>query len=331
MLVPPASQDAKLIDDLFRVTFILAFIVFILVEALIVLAVIKFRRRRANESPAQVHGNKYAEIGWTVVPAIVVGLLFGFAVSTWNSLTASGAGNVPMSHVHPINDPVALRQIDEAKRVDLVIQVTARQWLWQFKYPDGALAVNEQLVVPANKMIRLDIVTADVIHAWWVPALGGMLYVNPGEMSHIWFKTVPGEYKGQCNVFCGVAHAQMLINVKALPPDEYDQWYQGQLAQVSGPVAAGDAERGKDIFLNQQICWSCHSIDGTKAQGKVAPRPLTTFSAYEQIAQAIPNTAENLATWLRDPQAVKPGTQMPNLNLKPQEIADLVAYLETLK
>ena len=234
MMVPPASPDAHLINDLFRIVYILSFIVFILVEGLIVVAVIRFRRRRADEAPAQVHGNTAAEIGWTVVPAMLVGVLFGLAMDTWNNLAASGVGNVPMSHVHPINDSNALRRVNDAKQVDLVIEVTGRQWVWQYKYPNGTV-VNQDLVVPADKTVRLDIVTADVIHAWWVPALGGMLYVNPGEMSHVWINARPGEYTGQCNVFCGVAHAQMIANVKALPPDEYEQWSQDQAARLGEP------------------------------------------------------------------------------------------------
>ena len=330
MLVPPVSQDAKLIDDLFRIVYVLSFIVFILVEVLIVYSVIKFRRRRADEMPDQIHGNAVAEMIWTVVPALVIGVIFGFSINTMSQMTARGQVANPLSHVHNINDTVALRRINEAKQVDLVIQVTARQWVWQFTYPDGNLVTNETLTVPAGKTIRLDMVTNDVIHTWWVPAFGPMLDINPGEMSHVWFNAPAGEYMGQCNAFCGVAHAQMLARIHTVPEEEYNQWYQEQTAGMSGPVAAGDAARGQTIFLNQNICWSCHTIDGTKAQAKIAPRPLTHFTTYEQIAQTLPNTPDNLRKWLHDPQAVKPGTAMPNLNLKAQDVEDLVAYLETL-
>jgi len=224
MLVPPVSSDAKAIGDLFAIVYVFAFAVFFLVEGLIIYAAIRFRRRRADEAPAQIHGNRLAELGWTVIPSIIVGLLFVFAVNTLGTMTARGAGGL-LSHVHPVNDQNALRRIAEAQKVDLAIDVTGRQWMWQFKYPNGALSANGELVVPAGRNIRLDIVTADVIHAWWVPALGGMLYVNPGEMSHVWFNVPPGEYAGQCNVFCGVAHAQMIARVKALPAEEYDRWY----------------------------------------------------------------------------------------------------------
>ena len=229
-----------------------------------------------------------------------------------------------------INDQAAIKRINEAKKVDLVVKVTGRQWVWQFKYPDGNFTVNETLVVPANKTVRLDLTTVDVIHAWWIPAMGGMIYVNPGELSYVWFNAEPGEYFGQCNVFCGLAHAQMVAKVKVLPQADYDKWLAEQKTASGSPAGAGDVARGQQVFMSGS-CVSCHTIDGTNAKGIVAPRPLTHFATYEQVAQAIPNTADNVTKWLTNPQDIKPGTKMPNLNLKPQEIADLTAYLETLK
>jgi cytochrome c oxidase subunit 2 len=330
MLVPPASQDAQVINDLFLLLYVLSAAVFLFVEGLIVYSVVKFRRRSANEMPAQVHDNRKIEILYTVLPMVLVGFIFLMAVDTMGRLQASGTIQDPLLHVHGINDPVAQKRVQEAKQVDLVVQVTARQWVWQFKYPEGNFTVNGQLVVPANKNIRLDMVTADVIHSWWVPALGGMIDVNPGEQSNFWFNAPAGDYTGQCTQFCGLAHAQMLATVKVLPPDQYDTWYKQQTAANTDPPAPGDAARGEQVFLNGP-CVSCHTIDGTKAQGKVAPRPLTHFATYDKIAQVAPNMPENLAKWLHNPQDVKPGTLMPNLNLKQQDIADLVVFLESRK
>jgi cytochrome c oxidase subunit II len=328
MLVPPASQDAQVINNLYLLLYLLSAAVFLLVEGLLVYSVVKFRRRNANETPEQIHGNTRLEALWTVLPMVLVGFIFLMAVNTMGQLQASGSFNDPLSHVHGINDQVAIKRISEAKKVDLVIQATARQWVWQFKYPDGNVTSNAQLMVPANKTIRIDMATVDVIHAWWVPALGGMIYVNPGETSSVWFNAPVGEYKGQCNAFCGLAHAQMLIDVKVLSQEDYDKWYAQQNASSSAPAAPGDAARGEQVFLNGP-CVSCHTIDGTIAQGKVAPRPLTHFATYNQVAQVIPNTPDNVTKWLHNPQDVKPGTQMPNLGLKPQDIADLVAFLES--
>src|SRR6266542_3870741 len=169
MLVPPASQDAQIINNLYLILYVLSALVFLLVEGLLVYSAVKFRRRSASEIPAQIHDHKGLEILWTVLPTILVAVIFVMAMNTMTQLQASGTLTDPLSHVHGIDDPVASKRIDEAKKVDMVIQVTARQWVWQFKYPDpdGNIVVNEQLVVPADKTIRLDMVTADVIHAWW--------------------------------------------------------------------------------------------------------------------------------------------------------------------
>jgi cytochrome c oxidase subunit 2 len=155
-------------------------------------------------------------------------VIFLFSVNAMNQLQATGTFNDPLNHIHGVNDQVAIKRVNEAKKVDLVINVTARQWVWQYKYPDAGFIVNQDLVVPEKKTVRLDIVSGDVIHAWWVPALGGMIYVNPGEMSHVWFNAPAGTYLGQCNVFCGLAHSQMFSNVKVLPQAEYDAWFAQQ-------------------------------------------------------------------------------------------------------
>jgi cytochrome c oxidase subunit 2 len=335
-MVPPVTQDAQLIKDLYDLIFIVAVIVFLFVEGLLIYTGIRFRRRSPDEMPEQVHGSRALELLWTIVPAIIVAVIFGFAVDTMSRMTAAGTLSNPVAHVHAIGDAQARRRVEAAQPVDLVINVAARQWVWQFKYPgDAGVIANETLVVPAGKNIRLDLTSADVIHAWWMPNLGSMIYVNPGEISYIWFN-VPedkaGEYIGQCNVYCGAAHANMISRVRVLPQAEYDKWYAEQAALNSGTVQAGDPARGQDFFMNGP-CTACHTIDGTKAQGKVAPRPLTHFTTYPTIAQVegFTNNAENVKSWLKDPQAHKPGTAMPNLNLKPQQIEDLAAYLESLK
>lgn len=335
-MVPPVTLDAQLIKDLYDLIFIIAVIVFVLVEGLLIYAAVRFRRRKADEMPAQVHGSRTLELLWTVIPAIVVAGIFWLSMDTMSKMTAAGTIANPVSHVHAINDASARRRVEAAHPVDLVIDVTARQWVWQYKYPgDASVIANETLVVPAGKNIRLDMTSADVIHAWWMPNFGPMIYVNPGEMSYVWFN-VPedkaGEYIGQCNVYCGAAHANMLSKVRVLPQAEYDQWYAEQAAAATGTVLAGDPQRGHDFFMTGP-CTACHSIAGTPAQGKVAPRPLTDFASYPTIAQVegFANSVDNVKLWLKDPQAHKPGTAMPNLNLTAQQIEDLAAYLESLK
>jgi cytochrome c oxidase subunit 2 len=332
-MLPPATQDAQLIYDLYNLILIFAVIVFVLVEGLLIYSAIRYRRRSADEMPKQVHGSRALELLWTIVPAIVVAVIFGLTIDTMSKMTARGPLAAPVAHVHAINDREALRRVSAAQPVDLVIQVTGRQWVWQYKYPgDVEVITNEEVIVPADTNIRLEMTSADVIHAWWMPELGPMLYVNPGQLSHVWFNAPAGDYIGQCNQYCGVAHANMLSKVKVLPKADYEAWYAQQVAANSTATEPGNAEAGMEYFMNG-ACIACHYIEGTKAQGKVAPRALTNFASYPTIAEVdgLTNNAENLAKWLKDPQALKPGTAMPNLNLRAQDIANLVAYLETLK
>ncbi|NJM39920.1 MAG: cytochrome c oxidase subunit II [Anaerolineae bacterium] len=335
-MLEPKSQDAALIRDLYNLIFYFAVIVFILVEGLLIYSAVKFRRRRESEMPEQIHGNNNAELTWTIVPAVIVGLIFGFTVDTMNRLSASGTLANPIAHTHALNDAASERRVKEAEPVDLAIEVTGRQWYWQYKYGDGEVMIDSNsspLIIPADKNIRLDMVAADVIHAWWVPQFGPMRYVNPGEKSYVWFRVPEGEYKGQCNVFCGVAHANMLSPVKAVPQAEFDKWFAEKAGIANAPLQAGDIERGKQIMFETGPCKACHFIEGTPVQGKVAPRHLTHFTTYPTIAQVegFTNNPENLTKWLKNPQEVKPGTAMPNNGLSEQQIADLVAYLGTLK
>jgi cytochrome c oxidase subunit II len=335
-MLEPKSQDAALIRDLYNLIFYFAVFVFILVEGLLIYSAVKFRRRRESEMPEQNHGNTNLELTWTIIPAVVVGLIFGFTVDTMNRLSASGTLANPIAHTHALNDKAAEKRAKEAEPVDLVIEITGRQWYWQYKYGDGEVMIDSNsspLMIPADKNIRLDMTAADVIHAWWIPQFGPMRYVNPGEKSYVWFRVPEGEYKGQCNVFCGVAHANMLSPVKAVSQIEFDKWFAEKAGVASAPVQAGDPERGKKIIWETGPCKACHYIEGSPAQGKVAPRPLTHFTTYPTIAnvEGFTNNAENVAKWLKNPQEVKPGTAMPNNGLTEQQIADLVAYLGTLK
>jgi cytochrome c oxidase subunit II len=346
-MLPPATTDAALIKSLYDAVYVFAVITFIFVEGLLLVTALKFRRQSANEAPVQVHGNNTAELVWTIIPAIVVAIVFFMAMDVNGRLLGRGTEQNPIAMVHAIGDRASEVRVRDAAEVDLVVEVTGRQWFWQYTYKGDKEITwdsnNDQpLKLPAGKRIRLELTAADVIHAWWVPQFGPMNYVNPTEKSYIFIDNVaPGKYAGQCNVYCGVRHAYMQNNVEVLPEAEFDAWLNEQ-AVVQGvagsaPVQAGDPARGKAIFMGEgagsQVCWTCHSIDGTKAVAKVAPRTLNGFTAYPTIAQVdgFENNPENLKKWLSNPQAVKPGTAMPNLLLKPQQIEDLIAYLATLK
>ena len=335
-MLEPKSPDAVLIRDLYNLIFYISIFVFVLVEGLLIYSAVKFRRKRADEMPEQIHGNSNMELLWTILPAILIAFIFVASANTMQGMAASGTLTDPINHSHALNDLAAARRVQDSQPVDLVVSVTGRQWFWSYSYNDGEVVIDSnssELIIPEHKSVRLDMTSNDVIHAWWVPQFGPMRYVNPGERSYVWFDVEAGDYIGQCNVFCGVAHAQMLSRVKVLPQAEYDAWYAGKTGAVNAPVEAGNAERGQKIMLETGPCKTCHYIDGTAAQGRVAPRELTHFQTYPTIAQVpgLTNNPENLAKWLTNPQSLKPGTAMPNNGLNPQQIADLVAYIQTLK
>ncbi len=350
MLFPLLTQDAKVIGDLYNFIYFFAVLMFALVEGLLIWMAFRYRRRLVTESPAQVHGNNMAELTWTVVPGLLIAVIFVLTVNTMGQLTASGSLSNPISHVHAIGDREAQARVERAEKVDLAIQVTGKQWFWAYDYVDyqglGAFglstSVGEELVVPAGKTVRLDMTSDNVIHAWWVPSLGGTRYVNPGEISYVWFN-IPdtGAIQtliGQCNVYCGKDHARMLSKIKVLPEVEFRQWYSTTAALRNLPpdFTKADAVRGKEL-LSGGVCASCHLVAGTTAQGKVAPRELTQFTTYPTIAQlpaSNPRAAinqQNLYAWLKNPAEVKPGTAMPNNKLSNRDAVDLVAYLLTLK
>ena len=350
MLLPQITQDARLIGELYNFIYIFSILTFLLVEGLLIWTAVRYRRRLVTEMPAQVHGNNLAELTWTVLPAVLVAVIFMMTVNTMSQLTASGSLTNPIAHVHAIGDREAQSRVERAQKVDLVIEVTGKQWFWAYDYTDydglGAFGlstgVGEELMVPAGKNIRLDMTSDNVIHAWWVPAFGGMRYVNPGDRSYVWFN-VPDtgkaqEFFGQCNVFCGKDHALMVSKIKVLPELEFRQWYSATAVARNLPpdFTKADPVRGKEL-LTGGVCASCHLVAGTKAQGRVAPRELTLFATYPTLAQlpaSDPRAAinqQNLYAWLKNPAAVKPGTAMPNNKLSNRDAVDLVAYLLTLK
>jgi cytochrome c oxidase subunit II len=236
-MLPPATNDAKIVSDLYNFVYIFGVIAFIIVEGLLLYTAIKFRRQTAGEMPFQNHGNNRAELTWTVIPALVVAMVFFISMDATGKMTGHGSAANPVARVHALGDAKGALLVNEAEKVDLIVEVTGRQWFWQFAYKrDGDVTSdsneNKPLVLPAGKRIRLDLTAADVIHAWWLPELGPMIYVNPGERSYIYIDNVaPGEFKGQCNVFCGVRHAYMLLNVKFVPEAEFETWYKSQAAQ----------------------------------------------------------------------------------------------------
>ncbi|MBW8756352.1 MAG: cytochrome c oxidase subunit II [Burkholderiales bacterium] len=215
----------------------------------------------------------------------------------------------------------------------LSIRVTAHQWWWEMVYEDDradhVFATANELVIPVGRPVVVTLEADDVIHSFWVPNLHGKKDLIPGRSTTIEFRADrAGRFVGRCAEFCGLQHAFMAYDVVALPPDRYAQWADHERAAAPEPRAA-DAVRGRELFLTGS-CMLCHAVQGTSAQGRRGP-DLTHFASRSHIgAGSIANSPQALARWIEDPQKLKPGANMPSHFLPADDLAALVAYLETL-
>lgn len=214
------------------------------------------------------------------------------------------------------------------------IEVTAHQWWWTARYvgggPSDIFVTANELHVPVGRPVVVSLKADDVIHSLWLPNLGGKKDLIPGRSALMQFRAdKPGIFRGQCAEFCGLQHALMGLLVIAEPPAQYEAWVQGQRAPAAEPQGA-QAVRGKELFQSAS-CAMCHAIQGTVANAQHAPDLTHVASRQTLAAGTLPNTAQDLASWIRDPQKHKPGTNMPATPLSTEDLAALVAYLGGLK
>jgi cytochrome c oxidase subunit II len=252
------SPNANHIDGLYKITLAIAAVIYVAVTGALVYALIKFRKRK-GAVPAQIRGNTRLEIAWTVAAAVI---LVGLAVLTFAKLASiqdpsnSGSNGEQLAGDSGVLYASADRKLPPNGKA-LNIQVIGRQYIWQYVYPGakepdglGAPYSYEQMVVPTNTTVSLDIVSADVVHSWWVPQLGGKFQAVPGYHNYAWFKiSKPGVYRGQCAALCGRDHARMIATVKAVPPAQFDAWLAYQKTQIAQANAEAKVERAK---LNAQ-------------------------------------------------------------------------------
>jgi cytochrome c oxidase subunit 2 len=314
----PKADFAVLLDQVFRRSFQLATIVFFLVEGALVWALFRYRGRPGDAEPAQTHGNAMLEVVWTVVPAVI--LVF-IAIPTIQVIFKTAEV--------PTDNP-------------LVIEVTGHQWWWEFRYPEYDLVTAGDMHVPTGRTVDLRMTTADVVHSFWTPQLAGKRDVFPKRDNRLWFRTeTPGVYPGQCAEFCGTQHARMAFQVVAQDSTSFEAWRAG-LAAVSSPAPVDSAAaslpapptplvaRGQKLFA-VKACVGCHAVRAVGAPTMTGPN-LAGIGDRTSIASGwLPNTDDNLARWLHNPQAVKVGVLMPNLGLTDDDITALVAYLRSLR
>jgi cytochrome c oxidase subunit 2 len=358
----PHGTESHRIESLAQKVFIVAGIVFVLVEGAVIFLIFRFRQRDDDpeevQEPIQRHGHSTLEWTWTFVPLVLL-LVLGAVY----------------------NVPTIFKLDNDSKNAKMIIEVTGQQWWWEFRYdvdnkkdePD--IITVGQMVIPVKTIISLHIRSNDVIHSFWIPALNGTKDAVPGRTQDLAIEAdKPGLYEGQCKEFCGLSHGYMRMQVKALSASDYAAWKANQLKGPVEPKKGSMAADGKALVMQQ--CVRCHQINGYSGIGKQidttlpnsdynglkqtlvsgnAPN-LTHLMSRERFAGAMfplyssykkghgPETVDpegvpdqgQLVDWLHNPALKKPmdpdgNRGMPNLNLTDDQILKIVSYITTLK
>jgi len=314
-ILAPASTPAHEIYVLSQFVLLITGAIFVVVAGLLAFVIIKFRARGSDgeHEPAQIYGSTQVELAWTVIPVLIVVVLF---LTTARIIFAIQDAPEPHSA--------------------LDVTVVGHQFWWEFRYPKFGIVTANELHLPvstpsAPQPTYLQLLSADVDHSFWVPQLGGKTDLIPNHPNEMWFDPQrPGLYLGQCAQFCGIEHAKMLIRVYVDTPDEFAAWVKAQQQPFAQPDAQNTAvSAGRRVF-ETEACVNCHTIYGTAAKGTFGP-DLTHLMSRATIAAGIaPNTPENLRSWIQDPNTLKPGALMPAMQLSDHETDEVVAYLTTL-
>ncbi len=307
-----ASTPATRISDLSYFVIAVTAAIFVVVFALTATAVVRFRRRAADDGrePPQVYGSNQLETAWTVLPILIVLVL---------ALTTARVIQSVQNAARPAN------AID--------VTVIGHQWWWEFRYPGLGVVTANELHVPvsdprAPTPTWLTLLSADVAHSFWVPRLAGKTDLIPNRVNHMWIApTVPGMYVGQCAEYCGTQHAKMLLRVYVHPRAEFDRWV---LEQADPKASPDEVAAGKRVF-ESNACVNCHALAGTIGNGRYGPDLTHLMSRATLAAGAAPLTPATLRQWLADPNRIKPGSHMPAMKLPDAELDELVQFLLTLR
>ena len=344
----PAGPYAEKPHQLFVLVFWVAVAIFVLVEGFLVFFAIRYRHRKdRTRIPAQIHGNTRLEVTWTILPTLILAGIAVPTVATIWDLAAEPQGDV------------------------LEVNVLGHQWWWEFDYPDLEIVTANELHIPTGRPVQLTLcaagfgygdgpgepgppapngcqlgppegsppagIGASVIHSFWVPELAGTQDVVPGQTNHLTLQAdEPGVYEGQCKEFCGLSHAYMKHVVVAHTPEDFEQWVADQQADAAMPEPGTDAAAGAEIFVAQ--CTQCHAIEGLQDENG---EPVVGNNGAPNLTHLMSRTCfrgctlelndENLRAWLDDPRAIEAGSFMPDYGLSPQELDQMVAFLNTLE
>jgi cytochrome c oxidase subunit II len=310
-----AGPQAAAIGRLWWPTLWLCVVAFVALMAALAWGLWRSRGGSTATAPARPDDGVERGAGRAVGAAVALSSILLIAL-----LVASVAADRTLASL-PLADAVAVR-------------VTAHQWWWEVTYDDAradrTFTTANELVIPVGRPVVVTLQADDVIHSFWIPNLHGKKDLIPGRVAKIELRADrAGTYAGRCAEYCGLQHAFMAFDVVALPADGFAAWQALQRSDARPPEGAA-AERGRELFATGS-CMLCHAIQGTSAAGRRAP-DLTHFASRAHIgAGRVANTPQALAAWIEDPQAIKPGVNMPANLLPRDDIAALVAYLETLR
>jgi cytochrome c oxidase subunit 2 len=308
----PASTPAAAIFGLSTLVLGVTAAIFACVCGLLVYALLTFKKRPDDDGsePAQVYGSNQVEIAWTVIPTLIVVVLF-------------------------LASARVITSVQNAERPASSVQVVAvgHQFWWEYRYPALGIVTANELHVPVSDPARptptfITLLSADTDHSFWIPRLGGKTDLIPNRINNTWidpFET--GLFLGQCAQYCGTQHAKMLLRVYVDSKDGFDAWVRQQREPAHGQA---DVAEGRRVFQST-ACINCHAVAGSVAAGRFGP-DLTHLMSRDTIASGIaPNTVENLRAWIRDPESFKPGSRMPAMQLSDRDLTAVTAYLSTLR
>ena len=301
----PVSAQAHAITNLLLIVFAICGLIFVLVAWLVAYGAIRYRSRGTAAEPEQSFGSTRVEVLWTAGPLVLLVVIFGLTIA---------AGGVA--------DPSTPEREPD-------VRLTGHQWWWEVEYPRVGIVTANEIHMPTNTRVLLELRSADVIHDFWVPRLGRKMDMVPGHPTRLWIEAdAAGTYSGACAEYCGAEHAWMRLRIIAEPPSQFEGWVAREHAPATTAVG-GVAADGERLF-GEMTCANCHAIAGTGHDARVGP-DLTHIAGRARLAgEVIDNTPENLARWIANPDAIKPRSHMPNLHLSSDQVGALVAYMETL-
>jgi cytochrome c oxidase subunit II len=310
-LFAPHTTPARSIFDLSILVMVICGAIFVLVAGLLVFTLIRYRHRRGYtvREPAQIYGSTQVELSWTVIPILIVVVLF---LATARVIFVTENAPKP------------------ASALDVV--VIGHQYWWEFRYPKLGIVTANELHVPVSDPAQptptyLTMSSADTDHSFWVPRLGGKMDVLPNKVNTLWLDPdTAGLYLGQCAQYCGTQHAKMLLRVYADSPAAFASW----VAEQHKPARqAPEGAEGRAVFQSN-ACVNCHTISGTSAAGRFGPDLSHVASRTTIASGAVRLNEENLHAFIDDPAHFKPGALMPAMHLNDHDLNAVTQYLMTL-